>query len=151
MTNLVSMLEDLLAVSVAALDDPPDRQFVAHGDFAHDCPLVAVRIIDFVHEPQTNDGGCAVIPVVTFDVTVLRCYAASTEQQPVPTAESITDDALVLARDANDLSAEILDQSAAGTLFDGVTCGDVNLSGGLEAVGPEGGIAGWRLTLSVRM
>lgn len=161
---LASMLDDLLAATVASLtpdpDDetdprtaPPDRQFVAHGpgSFAWDCPLVAVSLSGLVLEPQDPRGmGCAAIPVATLTVSLLRCYP-DLDADGIPTADELTDAATVLAVDAAALAGGLAADHFSGDLFASanIACNKVTL-GPLDPLGPLGGLAGWRFGVLVR-
>lgn len=159
-----SLLDDLLATAVAALtpdpldnDDPrtapPDRQLVAHGDFAWDCELVAVRLDRLgLDRPPGQPNTCAVVPVATVSATVLRCYPkAGDGGEEIPSAEAIDTAARVLAVDAAALADGIATSWADGSLFDPVPCSRVTIVPGVEPLGPDGGLAGWRVTLDVRL
>lgn len=148
-----TMLDELLAAAVAAVPpvDLPERQFVAHGDFAHDCAQLAVRLAGYELIAQTDDGGCAVIPSATFEVQLLLdCWPTAKADKPFPDAADIS----TAARRAADAGVAMLDgihdASADGSLFSERCCDDVNISD-LDAVGPEAGIVGWALTVSVRL
>lgn len=153
------MADDLLAAVVDVLtpgnapDDrtePPERRFVAHGTFAHDCELVAVRVDGIELRPVDGSStGCVQIPRVTFGVTVLRCYPDDVE--PPPSAVALTEASRVLNVDAWHLVTGLVARLAAETLFTAVNvdCDAVTISPGLTPVGPEAGIAGWRLTVGV--
>lgn len=152
-TLVRKLSNDLLAGAVAELTDPPDRQFVAHGDFAHDCELLAVRTLSIRTEaPDLHRGGpgCSVIPVIVLQLTLLRCYPA-VDSDGTPEAAELSAASLVLADDAVALSGGLLDRWSAGTLFPsaGVHCDKVEV-GVLEPVGPAGGMAGWRISYEVR-
>lgn len=144
-------LDELLAAGVAALADPPARQFVAHGDFAHDCAQLAVRLAGYTMIPQTDDGGCAVIPQATFGVQLLLdCWPTAKQGQPFPPATDISTAAKAAADAGEALLNGVHDANEAGTLFSGRCCDDVNISA-LDPIGPESGLVGWALTISVRL
>jgi hypothetical protein len=143
---------DLLAAAVDVLTDPPERQFFGHGSFAHDCELVAVSVLSIeVDQPDLAAGSqaCALVPIVNLQLTVLRCYP--TVADDAPTAAALTAASSTLADDAVAISGDLLDRWSADTLFPtaGVHCDRVDF-GDLRPVGPEGGIAGWRVSFAIR-
>jgi hypothetical protein len=152
-TLVRKLCNDLLAGAAASLSDPPERQFVAHGDFAHDCELLAVRTVSIRTEaPDLHLGGagCSVIPIVTLQLVLLRCYPTMDGPEP-PAPAALTAASLQLADDAVGLSGGILDRWSAGTLFPTalIHCDKVQI-GILDPIGPLGGIAGWRISYEVR-
>lgn len=152
-TLVRKLLTDLLAGAVAALDAPPDRQLVEHGDFAHDCEMVATNLQAVrAEQPDLIRGmaGGPVIPILTLRVTLLRCYP-SVGGDGIPDAAAITAACLTLADDAVALSGGLLDRWSDGTLFPtaGIHADRVEL-GSLTPVSPEGGLAGWRVDVDVR-
>lgn len=150
--TVADMLDDLLDVVVSALPAPPARRFVAHGDFAHDCAQVAVRLADYLLEPQTDTGaGCAVIPVVTFETQLLLdCWPTATQEQPTPPADKISEASRRAADAGEAMLNGVHDARTSETLFTGRCCDDVDISS-LAAIGPEGGLIGWTLTVAVRL
>lgn len=152
-TLIRKLLDDLLDAAVAALTDPPDRQFVAHGAHAHDCEMVASRLValrtDTVEGARGMAGG-PVIPVVTLRVLLLRCYPA-VDSDGLPDAAELTTASQTLADDAVDLSGGLLARWEAGTLFPtaGIHADRVEI-GLLEPVGPSGGYAGLSVDVEVR-
>lgn len=152
-TLIRKLLTDLLTASVAALTDPPDRQFVAHGDHAHDCEMVATRLLTIRTESIEGARGMRggpVIPIVSLRVLVLRCYP-TVDGDGTPAADALTAASLTLADDAVDLSGGLLDRWEAGTLFPtaGIHADRVEV-GLVEPVAPEGGLAGLRIDVDVR-
>lgn len=151
-TLVRDLLGDLLTAAAAVVTAPPERQYVAHGNFAHDCELLAVRLVNVVAESDDQGAGapaCAVIPVLRLEVTLLRCYPKVDEN--LPTAAELTAASATLADDAVALTGGLLARWSAGTLFPtaGIHCDRVEI-GELTPVGPSGGIAGWRTTFDVR-
>lgn len=153
-TLISDLLTDLLAVSVASLTDPPERQYVAHGRFAFDCELVAVHLVRLTLDRPASGGGCVVLPTAVLAVTVVRCYPkAGDDDTPIPEASAINDAALVLAVDAATLAGGVADAWAAGALFPtaGIGCARVDINPGVEPLGPDGGLAGNRVSMTVRL
>lgn len=145
-------LADLLAAAVDAITDPPARQYIAHGQtFAHDCDLLASRLAGFEFQ-RTDSRGCVLIPVAVLEVTLMRCWPkAGDNGQAIPTADAITAAATALALDGESLMNGIADRVEDGSLFADRCCADVEFTPGLQAVDPSGGLAGWTLTLTVRL
>lgn len=151
-----TLLTDLLASTVAVVDLPPARQFVAHGAWAHDCESVTSRLGEMRLEPLLNVGG-ATASLVTLHATVIRCVSGTDEHGMAPTAAAIQADALLLADDLGDMIQGLSDRwglgcGVPGSLFPNVPefcCGTVDFAGA-RAIGPEGKLAGWELTLIVR-
>lgn len=157
MTTISTMLDELLAASVAALGaDAPERQSVEHGeefDLPHDCEQLLVALTSYTLEQQAqalDGGGCAVIPVATFVVELLLCYPYGTPEQTAPPVDEISAAARRIADAGVALVDGLHDASVAGTLFTQRCCDDVTIAAP-DPVGPDGGLAGWALTLSVRL
>ena len=72
--TILVLLDDLLDSAVAELTSPPARRFVAHGAFAHDCELVASRLVEWSLAPVDQRAPFPVINEITLSVTVIRCY-----------------------------------------------------------------------------
>lgn len=143
-------LTELLAAAVDAVVDPPERQYVAHGDtFAHDCELLVSRLVTYAFE-RTDPNGCLLVPVAVLEVRLLRCYP-KLDGGRIPAPAEIGAAATALAADGQALMDGIADAVAAGTLFDDTCCADVTLDPGLAPISPEGGYAGWTLTLTLRL
>lgn len=153
-TILRKIADDLLVSAVAVLADPPARQVIVHGVFALDCEMVAVRLLGLTMDGVDDDLGrpsCVIIPNAAFDVTVIRCYP-TVDQGGEPAADEISTAARTLLDDAVALSGGIADRWSAGTLVPsaGNHCDRVTV-GPLTPVNPQGGVAGWRSTITVRL
>lgn len=164
---LADLATDLLAAAVESLTpdpddaqdpraDPPARRLIAHnpGTFAWDCELVAVSLTGLVLEtprPAGVGSRCSVIPAAALVVTLLRCYPTVQGDLGIPDAEAITAASEQLAIDGAALAGGLMAMWAAGTLFPlaAIGCGKVTL-GPLDPIGPSGGLAGWRFTVTVR-
>ena len=149
--TLVTLLDDLLTSAVAVIPNPPARQFIAHGSNALDCEHVSVEIVDASVSP-IDPAMCAGIDTITFAVEVVRCYIAATGDNPIPAASGIGADSYTIAFDLGALMGGLGDRWEAGTLFPSLPaldCGQVQIIGA-QPVGPEGGYAGWRLTVTVQ-
>lgn len=152
-TLVRDLLTDLRAAVVAVLTDPPARQLIGHGAFAHDCEMVGVRLATITFETAdlgAGSPGCAVVPVIPLQLVVLRCWP-TVDSGGIPDAAEITAASLTLADDAVAVTGALLDLWRAGTLFPtvGVHCSRVEF-GPLEPIDPEGGIAGLTQTVSIR-
>lgn len=152
-----TMLDELLAQAVTALGaDAPERQSVEHGeefDLPHDCEQLLVSLTSYTLEQQRGapeGGGCAVIPVATFLVELLLCYPYGTPEEPAPDVDEISTAARRIADAGVALVDGLHDANVAGDLFTGRCCDDITIAAP-QPVGPDGGLAGWVLTLSVRM
>lgn len=149
--ELVTIADDLLSSAVAVLPNPPTRQFIAHGAWALDCECVAVEILDAAVS-EIDPAQCAGIDTITLGVSIVRCYIATTSDQPTPAASDINADSYTLAYDLGQLIGGLGDRWAAGTLFPSLpdlSCGQVQFPGVLPK-GPEGGYAGWQVNVSVK-
>lgn len=144
-TDVETALQRLLETVHEALDDAPDGR-VVHGAFAHDCAMVAVRLAGWRFE----GNACAVIPVLTFEALWLRCYPA-VENGALPTGAEISTAALLLAGDVEPVANAVGDLIEGDGLYPGRCCDDVDWTPGFTSVGPEGGLAGWRLNVDVRL
>jgi hypothetical protein len=146
---LTTLLNDLLAAAVSVVENPPERRFVAHGAWAHDCESVTVKVTD-VRLTQMANVGCSAQIVTTLAACVLRCYPGPDPDGNPPTAATITTAAQQLADDIEDLTTGLLDLYGAGTLFSvaDLDCSQVQWIGA-RPLGPEGLIAGWEVSLTV--
>lgn len=148
--------DDLLAVAVAALaadgaSPAPDRQYIAHGAVTWDCELLAVnvvRILPKITDPRLQP--CAVLHLVTYAVTLLRCYPVPTDQGNPPSASDLTDAGRNLATDGQALWKGLTRAWVEGEWPVGIPCSRVTWDG-LEPLAPSGGLAGWRVAVTVQM
>lgn len=151
---LARLLGTALDVSVAALEEPatdagpPARRYVSHGAPAADCEQLAVYALPIRLLPGPGPG-CALIPVVPFAVVLHRCVSAVADgpQPGPPPAQTLDEEARELAVDGWALWRGILAARRAGEFTP--DAGSVSV-GPLEALPPNGGIAGWRLNVEVQ-
>lgn len=161
---IAALCEDLLASTVQCYDAAgappvPERQTVVHGIFPPaDMEQVTVACTQL--GPQSIDPRtveCVVVPVATFEVRVWRhwtprIHGETPDSVHLPSAEQITDAALILARDAATLWG-LVRLGLQGELFPNVpaiTCSMVT-PGPLTPLDPSGGLAGWRYSLTVQL
>lgn len=155
-------MEDLLArllgaaldAATAALEQPatetgpPARRYVSHGPPAPDCEQLAVHALPA--RLLTAPGpGCVLIPVVPFAVVLYRCVTAVADgpEPAPPPAATLDEEARSLAVDGWALLRGILAARRDGVFSPDK--GSVTV-GPLEAVRPDGGLAGWRLNVEVQ-
>lgn len=153
-TAVRSLLRGLLANVVASLDDPPARQYVAHGDrFAHDCELVAVRAVSIGFDstdsgPLPGQARQVQVPVVVLQAIWLRCWPTGADLA----AADITTVAEQLAVDVGAVGTGLTHAWADGTLFAGMqNRSNLVTIGPAIPINPEGGLAGWRQSVNVRL
>jgi hypothetical protein len=149
-TTAQALCNDLLASALSCITNPPARQFVAHGRWAHDCEAVVVAITSIAMEPFAP-AMCATKDVVSMSVYVVRCFVDMDDDGNPPAAADITADAVQAAGDLGALVGGLGDRWGAGTLFPSIvhlTCEQVTFVGS-NPIGPEGGLAGWELQLTV--
>lgn len=157
--TLSTMAQVLLADAVSDLGvSAPSRQIVSHGlRFAHDCEMVAVGITTFGFD-STDSGKypghprAIYLPTVTFQIVWLRAWPSLQGDGQLPTAAKISTAALALAVDAAKVGDGISNRWAAGTLFS-PTPDPAHLVTvpTFSPISPEGGLAGWRVTVGVRL
>ncbi len=148
--------DDLLMEAVSALaadgaSPAPERRYVAHGTVTWDCELLAVnivRVLPKLVDPRAQS--CAVMHEVTYAVTLLRCYPMPSDRGQPPSADDLTDAGRDLATDGQALWKGLTRAWADGSWPVGIPCSKVTW-GGLEPLAPSGGLAGWRVTVTVRM
>lgn len=151
-TAVRDLLRGLLTNVVGSLTDPPARQYVAHGDrFAHDCELVATRVVQIGFDssdtgPLPGHARQVMVPVVGLQAIWLRCWPSSDD------ADGITTVAEQLAVDVGAVGTGLTHAWADGTLFTGmVNRSNLVTIGPAQPISPEGGLAGWRQTVNVRL
>lgn len=158
--TLSAMAQRLLADTVTDLNlgtPAPDRQIVSHGlRFAHDCEMVAVGVVEYGFD--NADGGnlpgfarAPYVPTVTFQIMWLRCWPTIVGDQ-LPAADDITAAALGLAVDAANVGNGVTRRWSVGTLFSETPDPTHLLTvPSIVPVSPEGGLAGWRVTVGARL
>lgn len=153
-TTIQTLLDDLLDSAVAELTAPPARRFVAHGQWAHDCECVASRVVGWTLAPIDQVADYPVINEITLAVAVLRCYPSPEGGAVIPEAADLTTASNTLAVDLAELTEGLSARWEAGTLFPSLSPNAlVGTSAGwiaARSIGPEGGFAGWEVTVSLR-
>jgi intein/homing endonuclease len=130
------------------------HSFLADSVVVHNCELVAVSGGTFSFGPSKQ--ACAVMPSVTLDLTVVRCYPTAELEGDgdvtLPTVDALTAASGVLLDDLWQLAMGISAAWQAGTLFatDKVHCSEVTL-GNVRPIGPGGGFAGWAMSVTVNI
>jgi hypothetical protein len=158
---LYDLCHAILVAASALLSPAPDRQYVSHGPPPWDAGLsgdgcksqltVGVDRIRSSLQPTLNQlltqGSKQVVPVADIEVVLLRC-AVTMQGRMIPTSAELDAESLALAVEAQALWGGLVTASMDGTLFPTMHNGQF-LWRGMEAVGPNGGLAGWRMTLEV--
>lgn len=156
--DLLTSAEDSLTAAGLTV---PGRVLLMHGGFggiAFDCDLLAVTF-DAVRPSGgvlmfTNpDPSCQIVPVADLSVVLLRCVEALTSAAEIPDADAMDAETEALNADGFALVRYLLDQWRAKTLFPTARITayrDVQF-GDLTPVPPQGGLAGWRLPVSVQL
>lgn len=123
---------------------PPARTFVSHGEPVADFDTCDDGLLAVWHGPigyvQTNRQ---IRPQTTFYVDVHRCVPTMADDGAPPTPAEMTESADYLNRDLWSLLTYLYDR--ASLVFEG--CGPITW-GPATALGPEGGIAGWRVEIT---
>lgn len=148
-----TLAQDVLDVAVAALVDPPDRQYVHWSDIAADCDQLVVGIRGIsVAERSANAGParvrCAQVPVVEFWVELHRCGPVPDDNGNAPSPADLQAFAEVMSDDAEALVCEFLQAIARGELPGPCQAWSMNPS---EPLGPQGGFSGVRLRLIAQL
>lgn len=153
--TLADVAAALLAAAVAAVADPPARQFVSTGRPAEDCPLVAAwfdRLRPSSGRTTTDLGNqrCRVAIVADLGLVVIR-RATAWEGEDAPSVATLTSESIQVATDAYDLWRTLVPAVQDGSLWPGIMRGASVTFGEMQPVGPQGERAGvlWRLSLQL--
>lgn len=158
--TLSNMATVLLADVVTDLGPTaPAHRVIQHGiRFAHDCEMVAVGIGQFGFDPA--DKGpfpghqrAIYLPTVQFQVMWIRAWPSVNQAGELPTAAKITAASLALAVDVSAVGDGITTRWQGGTLW-GLPAKDIAhlvTVGPILPISPEGGMAGWRVTVGARL
>ena len=144
------LLEDLLALAQTWVPEAT-RALVTQGRPAGDCGLLAVWVEQFDAGPPGVKTACSVIPRALFHVSYFNCTPVLDAQGNPPSAEAITDNALDFADAGEAIWWGIIAAWSAGTLFEGMTCNDIDLTRGMLVKEPLGGLAGWDASIIVTL
>lgn len=150
---VADLADELLTTAMAALDDPPERTLVSHGEPAYDCAQLTVHVVRLQPKPGVPNGSerCTVYPTLRLAVTLLRCVTAVEEgSDPIPSAETLHAENMALAEDGWRLWKHLTGAWARGELPGELGCGVVRW-GALEPRGPIGGLAGWRIEIEYEL
>lgn len=146
------LASDLLAAALAGLapartgNPEPDRVYISHGAPAwDDCDgsgQLSVWVGPIQHVQVALGNVCQIRPSAPLCVTLLRCVPTMNDDGSPPSAAALTASAGELNRDVWSLLTELYAFAAA------LGCDMVDV-GSAEPLGPEGGLAGWRVCLDV--
>lgn len=153
-SDLLGVVEDVFTTAGIAL---PDRRYVTFGEVALDCELCVVSITLGRH--GTADEASSGLPSfpgspftrsLDMDVWVIRCVPTLTDDEPdkIPTAEALLASAEELTDDAWTLWSGLKQKHTDGSLMSGCTS---VFFGDLNPYGPEGGMGGSTLSLSIQL
>lgn len=163
------LLDDLLRACVDAYELPgapaaPARQVKQHGQLppwdGEQLTVACTGLRPVSPFPITDRGPhhCAVIPAADLTVELVRaCWPVVEGTRAsgplVPDASQISDATRTLTADAGALWASVTPLAINGRLFPsvaGIACKDV-LVGPLVPLAPQGQLAGWRWTFTVKL
>lgn len=163
---LDDLANDLLACAVRGLDEDrtqnpePGRVFTHHGvppvdACASDGQLTVhwdvTRGVTAVQTPRADHARtCAVLWQGVLVVQLWRCYRTVDDRGAPISPAAFSTLTAGLNRDGWCLLTQITAEHFAGTLFDDVDCGQVNL-GPMIPVGPLGNAAGWQMIVTVAL
>lgn len=149
--RILSVIETAFEAANVAL---PPRRYIAGGDVAWDCPEGQLVI----HMPRIYTGlpvaadlrevRCGTTRSAAVTVWLLRCVPTLEDDADPPAAEALDDSGRELLIDALLLSDTMIRAHSRGELVDDDT--QVAL-GDLQAVGPQGGLGGWRQDLRIQV
>jgi hypothetical protein len=159
-TTLYQPLADLLADVVADLTDNgqylPDRQYVSHNAPAWDCELLTthwerVALQDRADAPGSHRARVAgTRQEIACIITYIICVPTGDDANPLPDTALLNDSAETIV-------------NAGWVTYQGLTCRFFNKTlltdqrfrithfGQLQPLGPQGGMGGWRLQLTVEL
>lgn len=144
---------ELITVGAAALTDPPARAFVSHGEPVWECALLAAFLRRMRAKLTGSGDQCMLVWVADFQVVLLRDVCGNLpdpDTGAAPTADAMNTENLVWAAEGETLARAYSRSWALGTWPEGMACSTVSF-GALEPFNPQGGLAGWRLTLSIEL
>lgn len=130
-----------------------ERAYIAHGRAVADCESLVIWL-ERVDARQEAKPACQVQSIATFHVTRFLC-APTMEEDGSPLPASVYEaSALQLADDGDAIWYGALSAWHDATLFGeelGIKCSEVDLTRGMVALDPSGGIAGWDLVIRVTL
>lgn len=146
------------AGTYAALVSAPARRFVhAGGEPAWDCEQLAVwfggyRAVGLTQPAELGPPRGPIVPIVEVRMHVLYDVAAL-DGDGVPTDAELAADGERLAAVGDALATHLLRLHASDALFPtaGISRAATTFRPGVETQGPQGGMAGWRVSLDVAL
>lgn len=153
-TRIFDLAEALLSGIETAADglgiDLPSRRFIAEGEVAWDCPLVAVAVPRIYRgrplaEAQDVNRRFDTF-VVEYDVWILREVPRPSDNGKLPTPTQITASAKTIMTDGFLITVGL--RSTVRTL-DGLCTSAAATQ--TFAQGPDGGLGGWQSTIEVAL
>lgn len=157
-THLYDIADRVLSAVEAAFDAAdislPDRRYITGGEIVWDCPdgqlVVQVPRI-YVGLPAASDPReirCGTVRSAGLTVWLLRCVPTLAENGEPPPPGDLDDSGRDLLIDAWTLSSGII---SAYNSDDLVEADSQVFLADLAAVGPQGGLGGWRQDLRVQV
>lgn len=155
-TTLADAPAALLAAVVAAIEAPPERQYVSTGEPAWDC----AQVVAWWERVRPTGGGTTtdlgnqryrVVPVLDLAVAVLRDATAFDPGGAAPDDAVLLAESAKLAQDAWDTWRDVVPAVQAGTLWPGIARGASVTFGVLSPLAPSGELAGWAWRLAVQL
>mgnify|MGYP001563391616 CR=1 FL=1 len=135
----------------------PNRVNVAWGEPpADECcgegGQLTIHLDDDIAVTHATRGNqpCMILPTASFVITLFRCHAGSSDNEPIPGSEVLDADAKSLMADLWALLTGIYDAIADASLFADIDCATVTV-GPAATLTPEGGCAGLTVRLSVAL
>jgi hypothetical protein len=160
LTTLAQSLLDSAAAALASTSSGPvARTLLAHGPPVFDCcDLCAVHVQSLGEHELARPGAPNMqqvdpaIPLVTFVLTFGRCYPIVGGGITItpPTAAAMTAGTAALQEDLWTVYNYLKSRARASTLFPSRPCRSVKFTPAIP-VGPDGGCAGWTLTVAVSL
>lgn len=149
MSKLRDLADEVMTVSEQAFDDAsialPTRRFISNNGVAYDCEQFSVEIgaVSTGSAAADRPGPARLpkLPVATVMIALIRdCQPMSLEDGSPPSVEVIEAASDELLADASVLIKTFMRSNVLGS------CSDVSVQT-LVPYGPEGGLAGWVLTI----
>lgn len=168
--RLQTICNDLLTAAADALTknlsdasdprtEPPERQYISLGPPPWDCDQLTVHVsgLRSSQRQQPSDLGgtnCAIIPLATCVITLLRCIPHTSLNEPIPTTTALVDAGEALTVDGFSIHRHLTQLWAAGDLFPDfpeLDCDAVLWRPGLQPLAPQGGYGGWTFTAEIQI
>lgn len=154
---LALLLDETLAGAVEALDQgapvqpAPGRQYISHGEPAHDCDQLTVHAARITPKLVSDPAAevCAIQHVITVVLTLVRCLPSAEHEQP--TAEQLNGEARQLAIDGWAIWKHLTRQWTTGNWPTVATSCKAVKWRNAEPRGPLGQMAAWRIEFDVTL